>query len=211
MASSDAVEIETMKGARKVVAERMKAFSHETAQVTVTRNANVAAVLELRTELKEAAAEDGISPTINEIIMFCISRVLGNFPEINAVLDAEGRIERHRDVHLGFAVDAHRSPLVPVIHNANWLSLDDLSRISKELKGRAQTGKITADELRGGTFTVSTLGAAGVHWFTPTLNTPEVGILGIGSAHVPYPGAPPQLPLSLTFDRNASPEPSASN
>ncbi|MDR6989199.1 pyruvate/2-oxoglutarate dehydrogenase complex dihydrolipoamide acyltransferase (E2) component [Paenarthrobacter nitroguajacolicus] len=131
-----------------------------------------------------------------------MAQVLGDHPEINAHFGAEG-ITRHAEVNLGFAVDTGRALLVPVIHGASDLTLTQMAVRSKELIALAKSAKITADDMTGGTFTVSNLGGLGVHWFTPVLNAPEVGILGVGAAHTAAPGAPPQLPLSLTFDHQA--------
>ncbi|MET3936651.1 2-oxo acid dehydrogenase subunit E2 [Arthrobacter sp. OAP107] len=197
-------EIIKIRGARKITAQRMRASLQETAQVTLTRYADATQVLSLRSDLKTRNTDDPdtASPTVNDIIMFCMSRVLANHPEINARFSPDG-IERHATVNLGFAVDTGKALLVPVIHGANALSLPQLARRSKELVTLAKTGKITADDMTGGTFTVSNLGGLGIHWFTPVLNAPEVGILGIGSVHTAFPGSPPQLPLSLTFDHQA--------
>jgi pyruvate dehydrogenase E2 component (dihydrolipoamide acetyltransferase) len=83
-----------------------------------------------------------------------------------------------------------------LIHGANELSLQELAQRSKELINLAKTGKISADAMTGGTFTVSNLGGLGIHWFTPVLNAPEVGILGIWDMHTFFPGSAPQIPLS---------------
>lgn len=197
-------EILKVRGARKITAQRMRASLQETAQVTLTRYADATNLVSFRSGLKAQRAQnpDDACPTVNDIIMHCASRVLAAHIEINALFTPEG-IERHYAVNLGFAVDTGKSLLVPVIHGANELSLKELAQRSRELIGLAKTGKITADAMTGGTFTVSNLGGLGIHWFTPVLNAPEVGILGIGAMHTFFPGAAPQIPLSLTFDHQA--------
>jgi pyruvate dehydrogenase E2 component (dihydrolipoamide acetyltransferase) len=181
----------------------MRASLQETAQVTLTRYADATELVALRADLKsQMAGSSAPCPTVNDIIMHTVAKVLENHPEINARYLPEG-IEKHASVNLGFAVDTGKALLVPVIHAANDLSLSELAQRSKELIGRGKTGKITAEDMTGGTFTVSNLGGLGIHWFTPVLNAPEVGILGIGSMYTPVPGSAPQLPLSLTFDHQA--------
>jgi pyruvate dehydrogenase E2 component (dihydrolipoamide acetyltransferase) len=198
-----ATELTKVKGARKITAQRMRASLQETAQVTLTRYADATQLVALRADLKsQRAGTSGPCPTVNDIIMHSVAKVLENHPEINARYLAEG-IEKHASVNLGFAVDTGKALLVPVIHAANDLSLSQLAQRSKELIDRGKMGKITAEDMTGGTFTVSNLGGLGIHWFTPVLNAPEVGILGIGSLYTAVPGSAPQLPLSLTFDHQA--------
>lgn len=196
-------EIIKVRGARKITAQRMRASLQETAQVTLTRYADASNLMSYRARLKEQSTHrpDEICPTVNDIIMHCASQVLESHVEINALFTPEG-IERHSAVNLGFAVDTGRSLLVPVIHGANDLGLNELAQRSRQLIELAKTGKITAEEMTGGTFTVSNLGGLGVHWFTPVLNAPQVGILGIGALHTFVPGSA-QIPLSLTFDHQA--------
>lgn len=196
-------ELTKIKGARKITAQRMRASLQETAQVTLTRYADATQLVALRADLKsQMAGTNDPCPTVNDIIMHSVAKVLENHPEINARYLPEG-IEKHARVNLGFAVDTGRALLVPVIHAANDLSLSQLAQRSKELIDRAKMGKITTEDMTGGTFTVSNLGGLGIHWFTPVLNAPEVGILGIGSLYTAVPGSAPQLPLSLTFDHQA--------
>jgi pyruvate dehydrogenase E2 component (dihydrolipoamide acetyltransferase) len=89
-------------------------------------------------------------------------------------------------VHLGFAVDTPRGLMVPVIRNAHALSLREIARESARLAAGCRNGGITPEEMSGGTFTVTNLGTFGVHGFTPVLNVPQVGILGVG-AIIPGP------------------------
>ncbi|MGK3957540.1 2-oxo acid dehydrogenase subunit E2 [Arthrobacter sp. R4] len=199
-----APELIKVRGARKITAQRMHASLQQTAQVTLTRYADATELVALRAQLKTEAGDNGASeaPSVNDIVMHCVARVLESFPEINARYTPEG-IERHSEVNLGFAVDTGKALLVPVIHRANQLSLTQLAHRSKELISLAKSGRISAEEMTGGTFTISNLGGLGIQWFTPVLNAPEVGILGIGALYKATPDSPPQLPLSLTFDHQA--------
>jgi pyruvate dehydrogenase E2 component (dihydrolipoamide acetyltransferase) len=114
------------------------------------------------------------------------------------------------NVHLGFAVDTPRGLMVPVIRYANLMSLKQLSAEAKRLAKACIDGTVDPDALKGGTFTVTNLGAMGIESFTPVLNAPEVGILGV-CAIQPKPVMKgkevefvPHMGLSLTFDHAAA-------
>ena len=93
----------------------------------------------------------------------------------------DGKIEEHAAVHLGFACDTPKGLLVPVVRDAQALSLAALAARMRDLTARATAGTIAADDLSGGTFTVSNLGNLGIEWFTPLLNPPQVAILGVNA------------------------------
>jgi pyruvate dehydrogenase E2 component (dihydrolipoamide acetyltransferase) len=118
----------------------------------------------------------------------------------------DARIETYGHVHLGIAVALEKGLVVPVIRHADMLSLLEISKAIKSLGERARNNQLGGDEMKGSTFTISNLGAYGVEHFTPVLNPPEAGILGVGAIEaVPvYRGEELQrrslLPLSLTFD-----------
>jgi pyruvate dehydrogenase E2 component (dihydrolipoamide acetyltransferase) len=116
--------------------------------------------------------------TVNDLILFAVSRTLPRFPFMNAhkIGDTLKTFER---VHLGVAVDTPKGLMVPVIRNANLLSLRQISGEAKRLASACQTRTIGPDELSGSTFTVTNLGSLGISGFTPVLNAPEVGILGV--------------------------------
>jgi pyruvate/2-oxoglutarate dehydrogenase complex dihydrolipoamide acyltransferase (E2) component len=122
-----------------------------------------------------------------------------------AVFDGE-TIQQHRRVHLGFAVDTPRGLLVPVIRDAQALTLKQISARARALAAAAQDGRIAPDDLQGGTFSVTNLGSFGIDTFTPILNPPQVAILGVGGiAPRPIQAGEaiqfiPHLALSLTID-----------
>jgi pyruvate dehydrogenase E2 component (dihydrolipoamide acetyltransferase) len=139
-------------------------------------------------------------------VLFAVSRVLPLFPYGNATLE-NGTLATYQRVHLALAVDTPRGLMVPVIRNADLLSLREISAEAKRLAAACQAGNINPDELSGGTFTVSNLGAFGVESFTPVLNSPQVAILGVDTI-TPRAAAGPdgtlvleqRLGLSLTVD-----------
>ena len=205
-----ATETVPVKGVRKIVAGRMLASLQNTAQLTMNASADARPMLDFRARCKaepESAGVGGI--TINDIILFAVARTLPEFEELNSHWLGD-KMVRFADVHLGVAVDTPRGLMVPVIRFANRLTLKQISAEAKRLAVAAIEGTIDPDALTGGTFTVTNLGAAGIESFTPVLNAPEVGILGVCNVQ-PKPVMKkdggvefiPHIGLSLTFDHCA--------
>jgi pyruvate dehydrogenase E2 component (dihydrolipoamide acetyltransferase) len=169
-----------VKGVRKIIAERMLASLTSTAQYTLHAWAEAEMLTAYRGRLKDSPEELGLrSITIGDLVNFAAARLLSRHPEVNAhFLDA--RILQFQRVHLAFAVDTPRGLLVPVIRNADLLSLKQLSGEAARLRQACLEGRATPDELVGGTFTVTNLGVLGIDHFTPVLNPPQAAILGVG-------------------------------
>ena len=216
-AAPEQVESVPVTGVRKLISERMRQSLLDSAQLTMNASADAEALVAYRARLKSSAEHLQLRQvTINDLILFAVARTLPQFPELNAVVRSDGggdRIERHRDVHLAFAVDTERGLVVPVIDAAHQLSIAGLAARAHELAAATQAGSISPDLLQGGTFTVTNLGALGVESFTPILNLPQVAILGVGAlalkpvaADLTQPGPPREvsyrrhLGLSLTID-----------
>ena len=205
--AADEVETIPVRGVRKVIAERMLASLQTTAQLTLNASADARALQALRARFKSSPEDFGLRGiTINDLLLFAVSRALPLHPELNALFQ-EGVIQRHRAVHLGMAVDTARGLLVPVIRQAQNLSLSQLAAEAKRLAGAALESKAKPDELVGATFTVTNLGAFGVESFTPVLNPPQVAILGVSNIQLkPVAGADgevefvPHIGLSLTIN-----------
>lgn len=176
---SSEVESIPVKGVRKVIAERMLQSLQTTAQLTLHASADARALQALRKRIKESPETMGVRGiTINDLVLFAVARTLPAFPGLNALFTG-AEIHQYRTVHLGIAVDTPRGLMVPVVRNAEMLSLRQLSAEAKRLATACLESKITPDELTGGTFTVTNLGAFGVESFTPVLNPPQVAILGV--------------------------------
>jgi pyruvate dehydrogenase E2 component (dihydrolipoamide acetyltransferase) len=171
-----------IKGIRKVIANRMLKSLAENAQFTLNASAPVSRLQDIRSRMKTSeyyAAETGLAKiTINDMILFTVSRILPRYPYMNAHKIGD-IIKTFEQVHLGLAVDTPRGLMVPVIRNADLLSLSQISIEAKRLAAVCQSGSIKPDELTGSTFTVTNLGSLGITSFTPILNAPEVAILGI--------------------------------
>ncbi|HNX52552.1 MAG TPA: dihydrolipoamide acetyltransferase family protein [Pontiellaceae bacterium] len=197
-----------VKGVRKVVAGRMLSSLQTTAQLTMHTSADARAVLSARAKFKTSADKAGI--TINDLVLYAVAQTLVNFPDLNAYWLGD-KLVQFENVHLGMAVDTPRGLMVPVIRFANKLSLEEISVEAKRLGRACIKGTIDPDALKGGTFTVTNLGASGIEMFTPVLNAPEAGILGVCSVQ-PKPVMKkdggvefiPHMGLSLTFNHCAT-------
>jgi pyruvate dehydrogenase E2 component (dihydrolipoamide acetyltransferase) len=212
-----------VKGIRKIISDRMLKSLAETAQFTLNAQAPVGRLQDMRNRLKKLTTElhggnteehgerkNGFRctsvPTVNDFILFVVSRVLPRFAYMNAHLLGD-TIRTFNSVHLGHAVDTPRGLMVPVIKNANLLSLAQISAEAKRLADACKNGQIKTEELAGSTFTVSNLGSLGVTSFTPVLNVPEVGILGVCAitegALVDGAWLHPHIGFSLTINHQA--------
>ncbi len=198
-----------ISGVRKIIAERMRASLHNTAQLTLNASADARALRAYRQRLKTSDAQLGLRAiTINDLLLLAAAKTLTGFPELNATLQ-DGVLTRYDTVHLAFAVDAPRGLLVPVIRDAQTLTLRQLSDAVRAMSDAARADALKPDQLSGGTFTVSNLGQFGVESFTPILNAPQVAILGVGSINlkpVDHEGDVafvPHIGLSLTIDHQA--------
>jgi pyruvate dehydrogenase E2 component (dihydrolipoamide acetyltransferase) len=189
-AGMELASAEPLRGMRRTIARRMRASLHDMAQLTLHRNLEADALLAWRDELRR----DG--RTLNDAILAAVVRCLAEFPALNARLE-DDTVYRWNTVNLGVAVAVEDGLMVPVIKDAQRLDLHGLGAESRRLSGRAQDGSIAPEEMTGGTFTVTNLGAFGVDGFTPIVNPPEVGILGVGAVRARG------LTLSLTIDHRA--------
>ena len=198
------------KGIRKVVAERMLNSLQTTAQLTLNSSVDARSILCFRQLCKQPERQEKFGKvSINDTVLYATVKALNAFPELNAHWAGDRSIQ-YENIHLGFAVDTPRGLMVPVIKEANTLSLLELSAEAKRLASNCIEGAIDPDDLTGGTFTVTNLGAMGIESFTPVLNAPEVAILGV-CAIQPKPimnGSEtefiPHMGLSLTFDHCAA-------
>jgi pyruvate dehydrogenase E2 component (dihydrolipoamide acetyltransferase) len=183
-APPEAVEIIPLKGVRKVIAERMLESMQTTAQLTLNASADARAIQAYRKRLKQSPEGLGLQKiTIGDLVAFGVARTLPDFPLLNALFNGES-ITQYRAVHLGFAVDTPRGLMVPVIRNAQALSLKQLADEAHRLADACLNSSIKPDEMTGATFTITNLGAFGIEHFTPILNPPQVGILGVSNINL---------------------------
>ncbi len=198
-----------LTGIRRAISKSMHTSLSTMAQLTHNTSFDATNILAYRKALKSAGDEyAGI--TLGDIILYAVSRTLLNHPDLNANMLDDNSIRLFKHVNLGVAVDTPRGLMVPTIVGADQMSLLEISKAVKELAAECRDGAINPDKLSGGSFTVSNLGNMGVESFTPVINPPQTGILGVcgtidrvrkandGSIEI-YPA----MGLSLTYDHRA--------
>ncbi|MFI8716099.1 dihydrolipoamide acetyltransferase family protein [Brevibacillus brevis] len=193
-------------GMRKVIASRMMASLQESAQLTITTRADVTDLIALQKKMNEVTQkEHEIKLTVTDLIARATVLALQRHKQVNSAY-IDDRIHRYGHVHLGIAVALEQGLVVPVVRYAESTSVLDLSRRIKALAAQAREGTLGMEEMQGSTFSITNLGAYGIDFFTPVLNSPEAGILGVGAVQetLVFIGEEVQrrsiLPLSLTFD-----------
>ena len=194
---------------RKVIAKSMHASLSTMAQLTLNASFDATKLMAMRASLKAGAEAMGLNNiTLNDMVLFAVSRVLKNHKDLNAHY-LDDKMRYFNTVNLGVAVDTERGLLVPTVFNADRLSLNEMSKVTKTVIKEAQSGKINPELLKNASFTVTNLGSLGVESFTPVINPPQTGILGVctivrrtkqvNGQDVSYPA----MGLSLTFDHRA--------
>jgi pyruvate dehydrogenase E2 component (dihydrolipoamide acetyltransferase) len=201
-----AAETVPITAVRAIIAERMLASSQQTAPVTLTMEVDATELVKMRTQLNEGLGEPlGLALSYNDILVKITAQVLREFPYMNA-RHADQAIQLLPDINIGLAVDTDRGLLVPVVRAADRLTLLQLAQALHPKIERASAGTSQPDDLTGGTFTITNLGALEVDAFTPIINPPEMAVLGVGQIvekPVAIGGAVvlrQRLVLSLTFD-----------
>ena len=157
-------------------------------------------------ELKQAILDESkVKASVNDFVIKAVAKALRKHPRMNSMFDGDALIQKH-DINIGMAVATDRGLLVPVIRRADALTLSSLVEKTKTTIERAREGKLTMEELTGSTFSISNVGMFGITAFTPIINPPEAGILGVCTIEkVPriVDGALTErsiMTLSLTFD-----------
>ncbi|MCI8853837.1 MAG: 2-oxo acid dehydrogenase subunit E2 [Lachnospiraceae bacterium] len=182
VAAADQPEYVDVKfsGVRKATAKAMVKSLSTMAQLTHYHTFDATALMNLRKQIKANGEAMGMpNITLNDMVMFAVTRIITNHPDLNAIMPEENVLRKYTNVHLGMAVDTPKGLMVPTIFNANKMSLTELCVEAKRLAKLCQEGKATPDMLSGASFTVSNVGSLGVEMFTPVVNPPQVGILGV--------------------------------
>ncbi len=194
---------------RKVIANAMHHSLSSTAQLTLNSSFDASDIMAYRKKIKASMEKLGLSNiTLNDLVLYAVSRTLKAHRNLNAhFLDDTMRVFDR--VHLGVAIDTERGLMVPTVFDSDLKSLNGISKEVKLLADQCQKGTINPDALKGGTFTVTNLGALGIESFTPVLNPPQTGILGVNTIVQRVKAVNgdykyyPAMGLSLTFDHRA--------
>ena len=198
-------QVQSLRGVRKVIADRMMASLQGSAQLTYHGDADVTTLMTLRRGWKE----QGKSISLEACVIFCLVKALQAYPAFNAVSD-EQSISIREAIDLSLAISTPAGLMTPVLKDLGNDSLADLADKRRELIGRAMAGQLSVSEMKGGSFTLSNLGHTRVRYFTPILNAGQVALLGIGRLEDKLSldedgvvSARKLLPLSLTADHRS--------
>ncbi|MCK4698973.1 MAG: 2-oxo acid dehydrogenase subunit E2 [Bacteroidales bacterium] len=205
-------EDKPLSNVRKLIANAMYESLRNSAQLTHHTSADARKILELRKKVKSRVESEGYQNiTLNDMVCHAVINALKKHHDANAHFLGD-KVRYFKKVNLGFAVDTPRGLLVPVVMKADKLSLVELSVEMEKIAGQCHSGSVDPDLLSNelATFTVSNLGAYGVEMFTPVINLPQVGILGVNTI-IKRPaeleggamGFVPYIGLSLTYDHRA--------
>jgi pyruvate dehydrogenase E2 component (dihydrolipoamide acetyltransferase) len=205
------VERQPLSHLRRTIAERMALSAALIPHVTHFDKADITDLNAIVTRSFETAKQHGITLTLTSFLLKAAALALQEYPQFNASLDAgAGELILKRYCHLGIAVATDRGLIVPVIRDVDKKPVMELARELAALAGRVREGKATLDDLRGGTFTVTNIGALGGTGAIPIINYPEVAILGVARGReepvvragqiVPRT----MLPITLTFDHRVA-------
>jgi pyruvate dehydrogenase E2 component (dihydrolipoamide acetyltransferase) len=165
-----------LRGIRKTIAERMASSYRTIPHVAITMEVNMSEAVKLR-EKMEGMMNSKIPFTA--ILTEVLANALGKHPILNATLD-EDQIKIFKDINVGIAVAVEDGLIVPVVHKADEKNITEITSIVKSLIQKAKERRLSVEELKGGTFTITNLGGFGVDVFTPIINPPQAAILGIG-------------------------------
>ncbi|PTG87393.1 branched-chain alpha-keto acid dehydrogenase subunit E2 [Staphylococcus chromogenes] len=198
---------EKIPAMRKAIAKAMVNSKHTAPHVTLMDEIDVQELWDHRKKFKEIAAEQGTKLTFLPYVVKALVSALKKYPALNTSFNEEaGEVVHKHYWNIGIAADTERGLLVPVVKHADRKSIFQISDEINELAVKARDSKLTSEEMKGATCTISNIGSAGGQWFTPVINHPEVAILGIGRiAQKPIVKdgeiiAAPVLSLSLSFD-----------
>ncbi len=196
---------------RKAIADRLRLSSERAIPVTITTAADATNLVGLRDQFKASGAR--IIPSLTDIVACLVAGVFKSHPHVAARWEVDGQslIQATDDgFHIGIAVDTPEGLLVPVIRDVGRKSLLDVATASRTLIEQARKGRLGADDMQNGVFTITNLGAFGIDTFTPIINYPEIAVLGLGAIRREsdsfFDGrirAPGRMILSLTFDHAA--------
>jgi pyruvate dehydrogenase E2 component (dihydrolipoamide acetyltransferase) len=202
------VQRQSMSPVRLKTARQMQLCWSQIPHVTQFDNADITELEALRVKYAKRAEAIGGKLTMAVMVVKVVAQALKKFPKFNASIDMETKEVILKDyINIGIAVKTERGLLVPVMRDVDKKNMIDISKEVIEIAGKARTGKVSMDDLTGGTFTITNLGSIGGRHFTPIVNFPEVAILGMGRAFVEagihdkgHCTPRTVLPLSLSYD-----------
>jgi pyruvate dehydrogenase E2 component (dihydrolipoamide acetyltransferase) len=197
-----------LEGMRKTIAERMMRSVHTSAHVTNHRKVDITKLMAFRQEMKERTKDtiDKSAFSINTLLVRAVVLALKDQPEVNSWY-YHGEHTVNEDVHIGMATAVEEGLVVPVIKQADTMTVSKLGASIKEVTSQARSGTLPGELYSGSTFSITSLGGYDIEYFTPIINTPEVAILGVGTmqSELKFDAShnvveKQLLPLSLSYD-----------
>ena len=204
------VEVRPLSRIQRISGPRLHASWVNIPHVTQFDSADITELEDVRAKLKQKALNEGVQLSVLAFVARACVRALQEYPQINASLDPAGEnLIVKKYINIGFATDTRNGLLVPVMKDVEHRDIYEIARELAQLAARARAGKLTAAEMQGGSFTISSLGRIGGTGFTPIINAPEVAILGLSRSvtqpvfqdNVFVPRV--MLPMSLSYDHRA--------
>ncbi|AHI53657.1 pyruvate dehydrogenase E2 component (dihydrolipoamide acetyltransferase) [Spiroplasma sabaudiense Ar-1343] len=204
--ASNEVVRKPMSGIRKAIARAMVNSSTTIPAVTLTKTVDISKIVNLKKDLKNSILGEAYKITYLPLIVKAVTTALQEFNNINVSLDGDDILIK-KFFNIGIAVDTERGLVVPVVKSANLKSVLQIATNIRDLAQKAKTNTLTPDDMKGGTFTITNFGSAGIEFGTPIINFPEAAILGVGTI-VEQLGfgdndeiiKKSMLPLSITVD-----------
>jgi len=205
--SENLVEIEPLSQMRKTIARNMIQSKHNAAHMTVFEEVEISELDRIRKKYKEILSQNGIKLTYLAFIVKAVALSLKKFRALNAEIDMDrGNMIYKKYYNIGIAIDTPKGLVVPVIRNADKISVKEIASQIQEISDKARDGKLTLDEMKDGTFTITSYGSIGGLFAVPVINYPQAAILGVGRISkrpvvkddAVVPGL--VLPLSLSVD-----------
>jgi len=170
----------TLSQMRRTIARRMAESTRTVPHFFLTVTVDASELVRLRKQITEETADAGIKISFNDMVVKAAAVAIRKVPDIN-VSFAEDSLIRHQHIHIGVAVATERGLIVPVVRDVDQKSLGQISRETRDLAERANSGKLQPADYSGGTFTISNLGMFGIEQFNAVINPPEAAILAVGA------------------------------
>ncbi|MEA5006653.1 MAG: dihydrolipoamide acetyltransferase family protein [Rikenellaceae bacterium] len=179
--NNETVEIEQLSQIRKSIARHMTQSKHNAAHMTLFEEVEISELERIRNRYKETLQKDGVKLTYLSFIVKAVALALEKHRSLNAEMDLEGgKMIYKKYYNIGIATDTEKGLVVPVIRNADRLSVREIASEIAALSEKARSGQLTMEDMKGGTFTITSYGNIGGLFAVPVINYPEAGILGVG-------------------------------
>jgi pyruvate dehydrogenase E2 component (dihydrolipoamide acetyltransferase) len=174
-------EVEKLSQIRKTIAKNMRESKHKAAHMTVFDDAEISELDRIRNKYKEQYAEKGIKLTYLAFVVKALTKALQKHKALNSEMDEENDLLIYKKYYnIGIAVDTEKGLVVPVIKGADKLSISETAKAIQELAEKANSGNLSMDDFKDGTFTITSFGSIGGKYAAPVINYPQAGILGLG-------------------------------